>query len=244
MTQLILLSGWGCDARIWHPLAPYWPDDLDIKAPDWPGYAGRLPLADPTSLNELADAMADDLPADAVWVGWSLGGLLASALLEHLPTPRALVLLGIGERFVHPQGVNDTALADFRRALERSPTAAREHFLRWQLGGEPDPRNAHRTLRQLLDTSLPASTATLEAGLEHLACLDNHSRLNAAPCPLHRLAGTRDPLLAPEVLAQADQRLDDAGHCPMLSQPQHLATRLANIAAQHSSDAERAEPTS
>ncbi|OBX36924.1 pimeloyl-[acyl-carrier protein] methyl ester esterase [Halomonas elongata] len=137
MTQLILLSGWGCDARIWRPLAPYWPDDLDIKAPDWPGYAGRLPLADPTSLNELADAMADDLPADTVWVGWSLGGLLASALLEHLPTPRALVLLGIGERFVHPQGVNDTALADFRRALERSPTAAREHFLRWQLGGSP-----------------------------------------------------------------------------------------------------------
>jgi len=244
MTQLILLSGWGCDARIWRPLAPYWPDDLEVKAPDWPGYAGRLPLADPTSLNELADAMADNLPADAVWVGWSLGGLLAGALLEHLPPPRALVLLGIGERFLHPQGVSEADLAHFRDAFQRKPEATRRHFLRWQLGGEPSPRSAHRRLRAILGDAVPVSATTLAAGLEQLATLDNTSRLAAASCPVHRLVGTRDPLLAPEVLAQADQRLDDAGHCPMLSQPQHLATRLANIAAQHQSDAERPEPTS
>lgn len=243
MTRLVLLGGWGCDARIWQPLAPCWPSDLEVRTPDWPGYAGRPALSAPDSLEELAASMAENLSADAVWVGWSLGGLLAGALLDHLPAPRALILLGIGDRFVNPRGVSDTALADFRRALQRSPDTAREHFLRWQLGGEPDPGRARRDLRQLLGTAPPASAATLDAGLGHLARLDNCHRLSAAPCPLYRIAGTRDPLLAPEVLAGADQRIENAGHCPMLSRPQHLATRLASIAAAHTLDPERSEPT-
>ncbi|WP_069384011.1 alpha/beta fold hydrolase [Halomonas caseinilytica] len=242
MTSLILLSGWGCDARIWRPLAPHWPHGLEVKAPDWPGYAGRPSLADPTSLTDLADAMAEDLPADAVWVGWSLGGLLAGALLDHLPAPRALVLLGIGEHFVHPQGVSDTALADFQRALRRSPDIAREHFLRRQLAGEPDPTGSRCALRELLGTALPAPFATLDAGLEHLAHLDIHHCLSAASCPVQRIAGADDPLLAPEVIARADQRIENAGHCPMLSQPQRLATRLASVAT--APDAKRPEPTS
>ncbi|MDN3523721.1 alpha/beta fold hydrolase [Halomonas sabkhae] len=244
MTSLVLLSGWGCDARIWQPLAPCWPAELEVTTPDWPGYAGRPPLADPASLGELATAMAADLPADAVWVGWSLGGLLAGALLDYLPNPRALVLLGIGERFVQPEGVSAQALADFRHAFERSPDAAREHFLRWQLGGEPDPRRARRDLRQLLGTAAPASTETLDAGLDQLARLDNRHRLDTASCPVHRIAGARDPLLAGEVRASADQQIADAGHCPMLSGPQHLATSLAAIADTHRSDREHPEPTS
>ncbi len=31
---------------------------------------------------------------------WSLGGLLATALLDYLPPPNALLLLGAGSRFV------------------------------------------------------------------------------------------------------------------------------------------------
>ncbi|MCK0744178.1 alpha/beta fold hydrolase [Chromohalobacter nigrandesensis] len=231
MTQLILLSGWGCDARLWQALDGYWSTEVDIETPDWPGYGDRAALDDPASLDGLADAMANDLPSDAVWIGWSLGGLLAGALLDHLPPPRALVLLGMDERFCHPEGVSESDLATFRDAFRRNPEATRSHFLRWQLGGEPSPRSAHRRLRALLGDAAPATSATLAAGLEQLATLDNTSRLATASCPVHRLVGARDPLLAPNVLAHADRRIEDAGHCPLLSQPQQLATLLSGIAA-------------
>ncbi|RUA22912.1 methyltransferase domain-containing protein [Billgrantia gudaonensis] len=39
---------------------------------------------------------------------------------------------------------------------------------------------------------------------------------------MHRLVGTDDPLLASPLIETADRRLDAAGHCPMLSQPQPL----------------------
>lgn len=230
MTTLVLLSGWGCNARLWQPLAEHWPSGLTVTTPDWPGYGARPPLSDTGSLPLLADAMGDELAPDAIWVGWSLGGLLAAALLDKMPAPRGLVLLGMDERFCHEAGIPGTELAAFRQAFARAPEATHRHFLRWQLAGEPDPRAAHRQLRGLLGDDGGADRATLAAGLDQLAGLDNAGRLARAPCPVWRVAGERDPLLAPRLRKSADHRLADAGHCPMLSQPASLAACLAGIA--------------
>jgi pimeloyl-[acyl-carrier protein] methyl ester esterase len=231
MSRLVLLAGWGCDARIWQPLAGLWPDEIDVNSPDWPGYARRPALDDPTDLGNLARAMADDLPEDAIWVGWSLGGLLATALLDHLPAPSALVLLSVGPRFCLPEGISPRELDAFRRAFERAPDATRRHFLRWQLQGEPAPRAAYRRLLDLLGPEPCADRSTLAAGLAQLAGLDNRNLLAAPPCPLWRLAGAHDPLLAPTWRESADHSLENAGHCPMLGQPQALASCLAAVAA-------------
>ncbi|MBB3189332.1 alpha/beta fold hydrolase [Halomonas cerina] len=230
MSHLVLLSGWGCDARIWQSLDGHWPTGVAVSAPDWPGYGARPPLDEPGDLAALAEAMSAALPTDAVWVGWSLGGLLAGALLDHLPAPRALVMLGMGPRFCHPQGVTEAELAAFRGAFRRDADATRAHFLRWQLGGEPAPRTAHRRLLDLLGRESPAATATLATGLDWLASLDVSRVLADPPCPVWRLAGEHDPLLAPEERARADIRLAEAGHCPMLSRPEAVAATLADIA--------------
>ncbi|MFG6178994.1 alpha/beta fold hydrolase [Halomonas sp. THAF12] len=230
MNRLVLLSGWGCDARLWQALNGHWPSGLEITTPNWPGYGQHEALDDPASLDALAEAMASELPSDAVWVGWSLGGLLAGALLDRLPTPRALVLLGMDERFPHPEGVSEAALATFRKSFRRDPAGTHAHFLRWQLGGEPSPRAAHQRLTALLGDTAGADTATLAAGLAQLAEIDNAERLKAPPCPVHRLAGEADPLLAPAVRERTDLRLPEAGHCPLISQPKRLASALAAIA--------------
>ncbi|MGM0984719.1 MAG: alpha/beta fold hydrolase [Pseudomonadota bacterium] len=230
MTSLVLLSGWGCDAQLWQPLAGHWPEALTVSAPDWPGYGARPPLADPGCLAQMAEEMADDLTADAIWVGWSLGALLAATLLDHLPTPRALVLLGMDEGLCHDEGISTAELVAFRQAFERAPDTTQRYFLRWQLRGEPDPRRAHRQLRELLSRHGGADRNTLAAGLDQLAELDNGDRLAGAPCPIWRVAGERDPLLTPARRESADHRLSNAGHCPMLSQPASLAACLVGIA--------------
>ncbi|WP_372614614.1 alpha/beta fold hydrolase [Halomonas sp.] len=229
MSHLILLSGWGIDARIWQTLESHWPAGIEVSAPDWPGYGGKPALEDPGDIGELARAMAGDLPAEAVWVGWSLGGLLATALLDHLPHPRALVTIGMGPRFCTEGGISRRELAAFQRVFARDPEAVRLHFLRWQLQGEPAPLIAQRQLLDLLGPTPSADIATLAAGLDQLAELDNGNHLAAPPCPFWRLAGERDRLLSPALRRSADYRLRDAGHCPMLSRPDALAWRLAEI---------------
>ncbi|MDN6179431.1 MAG: alpha/beta fold hydrolase [Halomonas subglaciescola] len=236
--RLTLLSGWGVDARIWQPLAPHWPEGASVTTPDWPGYSSPLVgSAPPLSNNMLAsntlaataNVMADRLPNDSVWVGWSLGGLLATALTEHLPAPRGLILLGAGARFCTPGGVTSDALADFIHAFERSPTAAWRHFLRWQTRGEPAPNAAFRALSTLLGSTPPADTATLRTGLGWLETLDNRARLAELACPVTQLAGEHDPLLGADQLTRSTL-LDNAGHCPMVSKPAALAKALHRLA--------------
>ncbi len=244
VTRLVLLSGWGCDARLWQPLTDRWPDGIEVSAPDWPGYGGRPALAQPACLDALAEAMAPALPADAVWVGWSLGGLLAASLLERAPSaPRGLLLLGTGPRFCDPEGVTRAELAAFRRAFARAPGAALAHFQRWQLGGEPSPREAHRRLQALLGDGPVPDRATLAAGLGWLAELDATAALTAPPCPVYRLAGERDPLLASAAVAEADRVLKHVGHCPMLSRPGDLAAALTTLARRCAAEAGRAPGT-
>lgn len=236
MTQLVLLSGWGIDARIWQPLAPHWPAGITISTPDWPGYGGRAPLAEPDDLAALASAMSHDLPENAVWVGWSLGGLLAASLLEHLSAPRALILLGTGTRFTTnddaidaTSGVSSNELATFRRAFERDPEKTWRHFLRWQLAGEPDPRGARQHLEYLMATDdLPAERATLASGLQQLATLDIGSSLANPACPMLRIRGCNDSLLAP---ADGGEHavIANAGHCPQLSAPGELAELISAL---------------
>ena len=228
--RLVLLSGWGVDKRIWQPLADYWPDGSKVSRVDWPGYGDVSALPEPTTLTSLAHAMAGQLSSDAVWVGWSLGGLLATALLDHLPAPRGLILIGAGERFCSNDGVSTAELATFCRAFHRDPNATWQHFLRWQSQGEPNARHAHRQLRDLLGDTPSAGTGTLSQGLSWLATLDNTQRLHSAPCPVVRLVGQHDPLVGDSAHRHAIQ-LAHAGHCPMLSQPAPLATIIAEQAA-------------
>ncbi|EWG97765.1 alpha/beta fold hydrolase [Halomonas sp. BC04] len=240
MTRLVLLSGWGIDARIWHSLAPYWPDDIQVTTPDWPGYSSQgidTPAGDPPpetlapeDMAGLGRRMAMALPADAVWVGWSLGGLLACALLAHLPPPRTLVMLGMGARFCATDGVTPEELATFRRAFARNPKATWQHFLRWQLQGEPAPRTAHRRLLDLIGRQPSASHSTLSAGLTQLATLDIAHLLAAPPCRVLHMAGQQDPLLSPAARCAADVTFGATGHCPMLTRPDQLASRLVAIA--------------
>lgn len=238
MTHLVLLSGWGVDARIWRPLERHWPTDITITAPDWPGYGNRAPLDEPDDFETLAASMAGELPEDAVWVGWSLGALLAASVLGHLPAPRALILLGMNARFTiiggsdttAPAGVTANQLAAFRRTFERYPVKAWRHFLHWQLAGEPNPRSAYQQLGDFLSLDSPqAERATLASGLKQLATLDISSLLANPVCPMLRLRGSDDPLLPPPDGSE-HAVIANAGHCPQLSAPDELTSQLSALA--------------
>lgn len=229
--RLVLLSGWGVDRRIWQSLEAYWPSDIEAQPIDWPGYGDSPALAENATLEEVAEAMNEPLSSDAIWVGWSLGGLLASALLDYLPAPKGLLLLGAGATFCADDGVTTAQLKAFQHAFQRDPLATWQHFLRWQAQGEPSPRQTYQQLCDLLGDTLPADINTLTAGLHWLAAIDNRPRLAARPCPIVRLIGEHDPFIGP-AQRRISVTLNGAGHCIMLSQPQALAEAIGHHANQ------------
>ena len=135
----------------------------------------------------------------------------------------------MGPRFCHPEGVTNQELGRFRRAFARDPNATLAHFRRWMLRGEASPRDAYRHLLDLLGEGPPPDLATLAAGLQWLAELDNSRPLAEPPCPMRLLYGTDDPLLPATRRQDADHTIDGAGHCPMLSRPATLVATLIEL---------------
>ena len=85
---LVLLHGWGWHSGIWEPIAPYLSQYYQLFLIDLPG-CGQSPLIfqddkDYTCEN-LAAAFFEVVPAEATWLGWSLGGMLAWWIAIHFP---------------------------------------------------------------------------------------------------------------------------------------------------------------
>lgn len=84
-TDLVLLHGWGLNAQVWQSMVARLAPHFRLHLVDLPGY-GRSQGFGPMSLNDMADCVLAQAPDRAVWLGWSLGGLVASQIALSAPT--------------------------------------------------------------------------------------------------------------------------------------------------------------
>ncbi|MGB5605365.1 MAG: alpha/beta fold hydrolase, partial [Gammaproteobacteria bacterium] len=90
--DLLLVHGWGLHSGIWDGLAPLLEPHYRVTRMDLPGH-GRSAWQGQASLDDMTDAVLSTAPATAVWLGWSLGGLLAARAAQRAPARvTALVL--------------------------------------------------------------------------------------------------------------------------------------------------------
>ena len=67
---LVLIHGWGMHIGIWDGLLPLLEPQVRVIRVDLPGH-GRSAWAGETSLDDMVDAVAQVVPADAAWLGWA-----------------------------------------------------------------------------------------------------------------------------------------------------------------------------
>ncbi|MDO8959883.1 MAG: alpha/beta fold hydrolase [Rhodocyclaceae bacterium] len=217
MKNLVLLPGWGFDARVWQPLVSLLEKDFRIHS------------------------ASDDLPAGAIVCGWSLGAL--TALQWALNQPKKidrLVLIGATPRFVQapdwPHGQPPGLLEEFSAAVSADPRAALRRFAALLNQGDGAARRLTRELSALLDTQ--ASPAALAAGLQALRDTDLRQDVGRIRQPVLLLHGAHDalmPLAAAEWLVEhlpvaRLEVLPGVAHAPFLAQPERCADLLARFA--------------
>jgi len=227
---LILLHGWGFTGEVWNDIAQKLAQDWRVYQVDLPGY-GRSPLCTYT-LPILTEKLAADLPKDAVWIGWSLGGLLAMAMARWRPDwVRALVLISTSPRFVTdknwPHAMKLNVLQQFSQLLQTHPLATLQRFLALQVKGSETVLQQRRTLNALLNkTALPQPEA-LQAGLTLLQNTDLRHELSHIRCPALLCLGKRDTIVPAGVGKDCQQYwpnlqpvyIERAAHVPFLSHP-------------------------
>ena len=149
--HLVLLHGWGLNAEVWRCVSEELASHFTLHLVDLPGY-GRSSGYGAMTLAEMANEVLDAAPQNAIWLGWSLGGLVASQIaLTHPERVQALVTVASSPCFsAHDAwpGIKPEVLAGFQQQLSADFQRTVERFLALQTMGTETARQDARTLKQ------------------------------------------------------------------------------------------------
>ena len=200
--QLVLLHGWGSNRDIWRPLLAGLRPWADVHLLELPGCAPGCASA--ARLEQVLAGLAACCPAQAVLVGWSLGGQLALELAAREPSRvAAVVTLASNPRFVAAgtwPGMDEDDFEAFQAGYAADPVAGLRRFDSLQTAGAGDPRALLRALRR--HRPQPAG-GELRPGLEWLAQLDQRELLRGLAVPQLHLLAESDGLVPGAALAAA-----------------------------------------
>jgi pimeloyl-[acyl-carrier protein] methyl ester esterase len=237
---LVLLHGWGLHSGVWQPLLPALQQHFDTVLVDLPGL-GRSPgLPGPCTVQAIAAEVLQDvqqqLPESAIWLGWSLGGLVAAEAARQAPERvSALVTVASNPCFVArddwPCGMAPDTFAGFVSALGTDAARTLASFALLQSRGAA----AREILRRLKALLAEHEAADLAGNLQLLGG-DYRATLAALSQPVLHILGDEDQLV-PGAIAEPLQRLqpgarlrcyEGAGHLPFYS---HQARFVEDLVA-------------
>lgn len=228
--HLVLLHGWGLNSGVWSELLTALQPRWRVTCIDLPGHGGSSARIDLCDLGVVCAALHRAAPvAPAVWLGWSMGGLIATAYALRYPEwVTRLILVASQPRFAGardwPHGMDTKLLEDFSASLQRKPHETLARFLALQVRGSENASHTLRCLRAAMAAGAPDWVA-LGSGLSLLRNADLRDQLALLTCPMRLILGERDALVpataGPAVTALVkDARyrvIAGAGHAPFLS---------------------------
>jgi len=226
---LVLLHGWGFSSEIWAPLLPALTKHYQVTLIDLPGHGQSMFLPQFNELDELASYLVHHTPKNAIWLGWSLGGLIALACAQHSPDHvQRLLQVASTPKFMTSDdwqyGVKPLVMSQFEQQLQANTKATLSRFVTLQTLGLTNARQEARELSGYIQEHLPSKHG-LHWGLHLLRTLDLRSYLNTVQCPTHYLLGAKDSLVPLALSAHLTQNyphievevFPTAAHMPFFS---------------------------
>ena len=223
--RLVLLHGWGSTGRVWEPVRPALEANYRCQIFNLPGHDDSS-LSE-TRLEPLAAQLLQQAREPAIWLGWSLGALIAmqAALLMPHSVERLLLVAGT-PAFVQQDGWSSAMplrdFADFESDYAGHPLRTMKRFIALQSMGD---RQSKQVARQLSQSACQA-TSDIGWGLVELREGDLREQLLSLNREVNCLYGGQDtlvPAAVGETMQQAGMASvtwPDSGHAPFLSRPQ------------------------
>ncbi|BFM14412.1 hypothetical protein R50073_05950 [Maricurvus nonylphenolicus] len=226
---LVLLHGWGSDSRSWLPVLAPLNEFCHLVLVDLPGFADSEFCA----IDQWLQQLMEQLPPRAAYMGWSLGGMLATRLAaQHPERVTRLITLASNLRFVAdkswPEAMEAETFTAFCDGFGKAPEVTLKRFCGLMAKGDSDEKAQIKALRQAAAESFADKQAEhwLQA-LQLLGQFDN--RKTDLDVPGLHIFGDNDSLVpasAAEAVSalpkQQVQIFQQCGHAPHWSQPQRV----------------------
>jgi len=231
--DLVMLHGWSMHSAVWHDLAESLAQHFTLHLVDLPGHGQSAWQTGDLDLDRVVDDLAKQLPEQAYWLGWSLGGLISLAFADRFPARVSkLVLLSATPCFVKNEtwycAMDTNIFKAFADNLNEHQADTLQRFLLLQARGSQHSRDTIRQLSEQLTVANPPEAEALQEGLKLLIDVDLRNALARLQCPVKMILGDRDTLIPTMMLVEAldlqstlqTTLLAGAGHAPFIAQAQ------------------------
>ena len=240
--RCVFVHGWGMNKAVWQPVVETLPGWIEPICIDLPGHgtSNKNSFSCLDDLVEVLNTITDDV---ALWVGWSLGGLVVMKLAMKYPEKvKAMMMVSTTPSFVERSdwqcGMQASVFDGFAAELEKDFATTIKRFLTLQVKGSDKGREILKTLRQKILAQPPANVESLAAGLSVLKNTDLRSQLDQLKMPVSWLLGEQDGLVdvslanaLNELLPAAEVNvLPKAAHAPFFSHLDEFNSQLLSLA--------------
>ena len=248
VSDVVFIHGWGLNKAVWGEYHQAFSErfpQLRVHNLDIPGYGDLVEQSSSADLIDLAKACIDQAPSNAIWVGWSLGGMIAmqAALLLNEGVSdkqiHALQIINSTPKFVQsddwPSGVDITIFEKFSADLAADYQSTLATFLLLQAGANKgartQARNAHKAIAQYKDPS----ESVLMNGIACLAECDLRTQLQEIKQVTQVVFGTLDRVTKPESSRQLAAMLDadlveiHSGHAPFMTHEEPMLDAFSRL---------------
>ncbi|MEI8055752.1 MAG: alpha/beta fold hydrolase [bacterium] len=176
-------------------------------------------------MESIAKQILATIPNKAIWIGWSMGGLIAMWIAIHYPEAvKKIILVSSTPCFMEKPnwpGIQSKTLTEFKESLKKDIYHTILRFLSLQ-------SNTKSHLRQLRSILLAKNLPTIEAlisGLDLLHTTDLRTQLLDIKCPALFILGRADTLVPISIekflriyISHAQiKSISQAAHIPFIS---------------------------
>lgn len=232
---VVLVHGWCLSSAVWKYQFDGLAASHRILAPDLRGHGCSRGISGGLSFDAFVEDLVDLFDslnlADAVLVGWSMGGQIALKSCAELSDRLAgLVLVSAtpcftaSADFLHGLSLNE--VAGMRLKVQRNPQRAMDGFYaRLFATDELENNSSAAEIKQLLSSMAPPDTAAMLDALDALAGTDMRHLLGTISVPTVILNGARDKICLPQASCYLKTHIPNArqvifpecGHAPFLT---------------------------
>lgn len=238
--DLVLIHGWGMNGAVWQQTVETLSAHFRVHVVDLPGYGYSVDCR-AGDLAEIAEQVLAEAPPQAIWVGWSLGGLITTHIaLNHPHRVTKLVTVSSSPKFAAERpwrGIQPDVLAAFTEQLAQDFATTVERFMALQAMGSPTAKQDIKALKDVVLTRPAPAPDALMLGLTLLADIDLRSQLGGISMPVLRLYGRLDGLVPAKVAKDMDILLPESdsfvfsqsAHAPFMTEPDEFCAQLIHF---------------
>ncbi|MDP2561956.1 pimeloyl-ACP methyl ester esterase BioH [Psychrobium sp. 1_MG-2023] len=235
---LVLIHGWGLNGAVWHHIVDTLALHFEVHVVDLPGFGHSNQVPVKTQLSCWVDMIAKQIDKPAIWLGWSLGGLVATQAATRYPQlVSKLVTVASSPKFVADadwHGIKPDVLNMFQSQLKTDFAVTLERFLAIQAMGSESAKQDIKNLKSILQQRPLPNESALKIGLDLLDSVDLREQLTDIKQPFLRMYGRLDSLVSHRAIKAIDQLapqsekvvFQKASHAPFISHHQDFIEEL------------------